>query len=63
VNNDEIKRRLSARIDQDANFADQLGTAIEAGAWEVITQLIAEAVGFVIRKAGELWEWLKREFG
>lgn len=63
MDNDEIKRRLVARIDRDADFANQLGTALEAGAWEIITQLIAETVGFVIRKAGEFWEWLKREFG
>lgn len=60
---DEIKRRLSDRIDRDANFAHQIGGALEAGAWEIITRLIAEAVGFVVDLAKDFFAWLKREFG
>lgn len=62
MDNNEIKRRLITHIDRNSDFAIQLGKALEAGAWEIVTQLIANAVGFVIKKAGELWEWLKHQF-
>jgi hypothetical protein len=62
MDNDEIKRRIVSRIDKDRDFAGQLGAALEVGAWEIIAQLISDAVGFVIRKAGELWDWLKNLF-
>lgn len=62
MDTDEIKRRVGARIDQDAGFAAQLGDALEAGVWEIVTQLIAEAIGYVIGKASDFWEWLKEQF-
>ena len=62
MDKDEIKRRINARIDLDGNFADQVGSALEAGAWEIIAQLIADAIGFVIEIASDIWEWLKRQF-
>ena len=62
MNNDEIKRRILARIDQDDSFASQLGSALEIGAWEIVSQLIARAVGYAIEKVGDFWNWLKRQF-
>jgi hypothetical protein len=62
VDNDEIKRRILARIDTDKAFSGQLGEALEIGAWEIVAQLISRAVGYIIDKAGEFWEWLKRQF-
>lgn len=62
MDKNEIKRRIGARIDADTEFADQLAGALQAGAWEIIADLISEAVGFVIQKAGEFWDWLKKQF-
>jgi hypothetical protein len=62
MDNDEIKKRIFARIDQDAEFTQQLSDALEIGAWEIVAKLIQNAVGFVLEKAGQFWEWLKREF-
>jgi hypothetical protein len=62
MDNDEIKRRILDRIDADEDFGKQIGGALEVGAWEIVAQLISRAVGYVIERAGEFWEWLKRQF-
>ncbi len=61
MNNAEIKQRICKRIDCDKDFASELGDALERGAWDIITRLISQAVGYAIEKAGELIAWLKRE--
>ncbi len=55
----EIMQRVLNRIEQDQDYASQLNTAIERGTWEIVADLIAKAVGFVISKTGENLEALK----
>jgi hypothetical protein len=55
----EIMQRISDHIEQDEDFADQLGRAIDKGTWEIVAELIATVVGFVITKTGKSFELLK----
>jgi hypothetical protein len=59
MNKQEIMRRVSRRIEQDEDFAVQLNTAIERGTWEIVADLIAKVVGFVITKTSENLNSLK----
>jgi hypothetical protein len=59
MNKQEIMHRVSNRIEQDEDFAAQLNTAIERGTWEIVADLIAKVVGFVITKTSENLDSLK----
>jgi hypothetical protein len=62
MDKNEIMRRIRERVDQDDDFAGQLGEALEAGVWEIVFDLISQAVGYIVEKASELWDWLKRNW-
>ena len=59
MNTQEIMQRVSNRIKQDEDFATQLEKAIERGTWEIVADLIAKVVGFVISRTSEGLDSLK----
>ncbi len=55
----EIMMRVAERIEQDEDFASQLATALERGTWELVADLIAKVVGYVVNKTSESFDSLK----
>ncbi len=55
----QLLQRISDRIEQDQDFAAQLGEAIDKGTWEIVFELIAKVVGYAINKTGKSLDFLK----
>ncbi len=60
---EELKKLVSAKIDQDKRFRKDMTKAVETGSWEYIVGIIAKAVGFTIKNAQGIIDWLKLIFG
>lgn len=58
MDKETIKSRINNRIDQDNEFADNLGQALEAedNAW--ILQLIYSVIGIFIEIGSSIWNWI-----
>jgi hypothetical protein len=55
----EVMRILEQRLNEDENFAVELGNAVESGTWEIVASLITKVAGFVIDKTSEILDWLR----
>ena len=58
MDNDEIKRKINERIDQDSDFAKKLGESVERGFWQVVADMLARAFGWVMSRAEQIAQWL-----
>ncbi|NJL88451.1 MAG: hypothetical protein HC916_00615 [Coleofasciculaceae cyanobacterium SM2_1_6] len=59
---EEILRRVTRRIEQDDEFAANVGAALDAedDAW--LFSLILDVIGVIIEIGSSIWDWVKRQF-
>jgi 2-hydroxy-3-keto-5-methylthiopentenyl-1-phosphate phosphatase len=62
MSTEEIMEKIKTKIDSDEGFREQIEDAVESGTWEFVADLIAKAVGFVIKNAREIFDWLRVVF-
>jgi hypothetical protein len=58
MDKETIKRRINSKIDEDDEFADNLGQALEAGNNAWILDLIYAVIGVFIEIGSSIWNWI-----